>query len=115
MKRIALLLAGVFLFVALGSSMAAYADDDGSNEGKIIAKFEHKLDKLVNKCVSKLNHAKSTDDMDEIAEECDEEVFELVDWLEEKLGHDVNFTVFDVCVTNEKLGYTACFDPINVI
>ncbi len=114
MKHTALLLAGLFLFVALGSSMAVYADD-GVDEGKIIKEFKKELNKLVKECVKELKHAESTGDMDEIAKECDDEVFELLDWLEEELDHEVNFVMFDVCVTNKKLGYTACFDPINVI
>lgn|GEM_PF-5665205 len=114
MKRTALLLAGLLLIIGIGSSVAAFAHDD-ADEGQILAKFEHKLDKIVKECVSDLKHADSADEMDEIAQECDDEVFELLDWLEDELGHEVKFTMYDVCVTNEELGYTACFDPINVI
>jgi len=77
-----------------------------------IAKFEKSLDKLVRKCVKELEKADSAGEMDAIAARCEAGVFSLLAQLEEALGHSVDFTPFDVCVTNEALGYTACFDPI---
>lgn len=107
---VALLLA--FAWLALPS----FAHDDGDN-GKgqdEIAKANAKIDKITGKCIADLKAADSAAEMDEIATDCEEEILEVIDELEEELGHAVEVQVSEVCVTNEKLDHTACFDPIHV-
>ena len=98
----ALLLAGLF----------AGVDGMAGNADKAIAKFEKKLDKLVGQCVKQLEKANSAGDMDEIAQDCEEDVFELLADLEEELGHEIDFESFYICVYNANVGHEACFDPI---
>ena len=111
-SRVWILLSLFVLAIGLFAVADAAAKQD---EGKLIEKFNQKLDKLADHCVSKLEKAKSIATMDAIAQGCEAEVFALLDELEAKLDHAVDFVPFHTCVYNEDLNYTACFDPINIV
>lgn len=100
------------LSVLLLAGVIASTDGFAANPSNALAKFEKKLDTLIDQCTKELQKADSVAEMNEIATECDADVFGLLADLEEELGHDVAFEPFLVCVTNTDVQYTACFDPI---
>lgn len=111
-SRVWIVLSLFVLAIGLFAVADAAAKQD---EGKLIEKFNHKLDTLVEHCVSKLEKAKSIEAMDDTAQGCEAQVFALLAELEAALGHSVEFVEFHECVYNEALDHTSCFDPINIV
>jgi hypothetical protein len=105
---VALLLA----FAGLVLPSFAHGDDDAGRDE--IAKANAEIQRITGECIADLKKADSAAEMDEIAAECEEEILEVIDELEEELGYEVEVEISEVCVTNEKLDYTVCFDPIHV-
>ena len=115
MRKLSSILIGVVVVAFfVGLSVPVFADDDDSNSADLIASFNAAMDELVAECTSDLLDADSTRDMDKIAQKCESKVFKMLHKLEKALGSSPNYTPADICVYNEELDYTACFDPIHV-
>jgi len=110
-NKVGMLVVVVALMLGLGVAFEASAVD----EDRLIERFVQKLDQLVGRCVNLLENASSVAGMDRIAAACERAVFVLVHQLERQLGHEIEFETFHVCVYNEALDHTACFDPINIV
>jgi len=114
-KLSSIIIAVVVVAFFVGLSVPVFADDDdGGNRADLIASFNAAMDELVAECTSDLLDADSTKEMDKIAQKCESKVFKMLHKLEKALGSSLNYAPADICVYNEELDYTACFDPIHV-
>lgn len=86
----------------------------GNSDKTEIAKANAQISKITGQCISQLQQATSASAMNTIASNCDSKINGVLAALESKLGHPVTYTVSPVCVTNNKVNYTVCFDPIHI-
>ena len=86
----------------------------GGTDKAEIAKANAKISKITDQCKGQLHQAKSAGEMNTIASNCEAKIQEVLTDLESKLGHPIQYTVSQVCVTNNKVHYTVCFDPIHI-
>jgi len=114
-KLSSILVAAAVVAFFVGLSVPVFADDDDDgNSADLVASFNAAIDELTAECTDKLLDADSVKDMDKIAQKCEGKVFEMLHKLERALDGSFNYTPTDVCIYNEELDYTACFDPIHV-
>jgi DNA polymerase I-like protein with 3'-5' exonuclease and polymerase domains len=109
MKRLAFWGVGVLIPALLWLALPALADTEQDR----IAQANAEIQKITGQCISQLKRAESVEEMDGLAASCEAKIQKVLQELEE-LGHSVDFAVYEVCVTNTKVNYTACFDPIHV-
>ena len=86
----------------------------GNSEKAEIAKANAQISMITGQCKAQLHQATSAAAMQTIASNCDAKIHDVLAALESKLGHTVQYTASLVCVTNNKVNYTACFDPIHI-
>lgn len=110
MKRLALWGVGVLIPALLWLALPAVADTEQDR----IAQANAEIQKITGQCISQLKRAESVEEMDSLAAGCEAKIQEVLQELEEELGHPVDLVVYEICVTNIKVNYTACFDPIHV-
>lgn len=76
--------------------------------------FQQEMDKLVRQCTKQLEGATSIPLMHEAARDCNTAARELIDQLVAEIG-PLKQAKEQVCVYNQDLDHTACFDPINIV
>lgn len=101
---------GLMLALAVSTTLPGIA---GTEQDKM-AKANAQIQMISGQCVAALHRASSSGEMDGIAQQCDTDIFQVLAALETELGHSVQYTVSQTCVTNNKVGYTVCFDPIHI-
>lgn len=111
MKKTYIAAAGIGLMLAI--IVTALPTIAGTEQSQI-AKANAAIQGITGLCVASLHKADSRSQMDGIAQLCDYNVMQVLTALEAQLGHSVPYTTSVVCVTNNKVGYTACFDPIHI-
>ena len=111
MKKSYIAAVGIGLMLALVLTVLPSIAGAEQNE---IAKANAEIQKISGQCVSALHRAENASQMDSIAQRCDVAVFQVLADLEATLGHSVEDADSQTCVTNNKVGYTACFDPIHI-
>ena len=111
MKKSYIAALGIGLMLAF--VLAALPGIASTDQDKI-ALANAQIQKISGLCVAALHRASSSGQMDGIAQQCDAAIFQVIAALEAELGHSVQYVVSQTCVTNHKVGYTACFDPIHI-
>jgi len=111
MKGSHVVTASILLVLAVGILLVPAA---ASSEQSQIAKANAQIQQISGQCVSALKQAASQGQMDGIAHQCDTGITQVLAALEAQLGHSVPYTTSVVCVTNSKVDYAACFDPIHL-
>lgn len=102
---------GIGLVMAL--TFFAVPTTGGTDQAQI-AKANAQIQQISGQCVAKLHQVDSKGQMDAVAQQCEAAILQVLAALQAELGHSVQYTVSQVCVTNNKVGYTACFDPIHI-
>ena len=111
MRKLHIVTVGLALFATFAFFVLPAVGDSDKAE---IAKANAQISKIIGQCKSQLQQATSASVMNAIASNCDAQIHAVLSDLESKLGHPVTYTVSQVCVTNKKVNYTVCFDPIHI-
>ncbi len=111
MKKSYLAAAGIGLMLTM--TLIALPTIAGTEQAQI-AQANAQIQKISGQCVAQLKQADSASVMNAIAGNCDAGIQQILANLVAALGHTVPYTMQVVCVTNNKVGYTACFDPIHI-
>ena len=102
---------GLGLIVAL--TLWALPSIAGTDQDEI-AKANAQIQQISGQCVAALHQADSSGDMDNIAANCDTDIAQVLADLMSELGYEPFYTTSKTYVTNERVGYTVCFDPIHI-
>lgn len=111
MRKLHVFTAGLALLATFAFFVLPAVADSEQAE---IAKANAKINKITGQCKNQLKQATSASAMNTIAANCDAKILGVLAALESKLGHPVKYTVSLTCVTNTKVNYTVCFDPIHI-
>lgn len=111
MRKPFFIVAAVAVALAVGIGIPpAMAESDQAK----IAQANAQIQQITGRCISDLKRADSEEEMDRIAGSCEQDIENVVAELESELGYEVEVVVSHTCVTNEKLDYTVCFDPVHI-